>query len=389
MRFALWTVAIAAAAVGLALLLRQSDGYVVIVAAPWRVELSLTLLVVAVLAGYLAFHALLRVSVWIARIPARVRERRAERGRTAARKALTDALLAFFQGRYASAERSAASAMADEESRGVAALVAARSAHELGRFAEREAFLGQATGGAALDEARLTTLADLLIAQSKHDEALAVVGELLAADPRNARALRLRLDAERGLSRWREAIASIEALQKAGALGEAEGESLWQEAQLQYLESLAGDRDALAEAWASLPLARRVAPRFALTGARLRLAAGDLAGAQSIVEAALEQAWDPALVALYASCAGESALPLIERAEAWLPSHARDAVLLLTLGKLCTRQALWGKAQGYLEASLSLQPTPEAHRALADLLERLGKTQEAGRHLRKSAELAG
>ena len=97
----------------------------------------------------------------------------------------------------------------------------------------------------------------------------------------------------------------------------------------------------------------------------------------------------PALVALYASCAGESALPLIERAEAWLPSHARDAVLLLTLGKLCTRQALWGKAQGYLEASLSLQPTPEAHRALADLLERLGKTQEAGRHLRKSAELAG
>lgn len=389
MRFALWTVAIVGAAVGVALLLRQSEGYVVIVSAPWRVELSLAVLVACVLAGYLAFHSLMRLGAWIVRIPARVRVRRAERARDASRKALNEALLAFFQGRYASAERSAASAMADAESRGVAAIVAARSAHELGRFAEREAFLGQATGAAAVDEARLTTLADLLIAQGKHDEALTVVGELLEADPRNTRALRLRLEAERGLARWAAALASIEALHKAGALGASEAEGLREEAQLRHLESLAGDGAALAEAWRSLPLTSRVAPRFALAGARLHLASRDHGGAQAIVEAALEQAWDPALVALYADCAGDDALPLIERAEAWLPNQARDAVLLLTLGKLCTRQSLWGKAQGYLEASLATQPTPAGHRALADLLDQLGKSQEAGRHRRKSAELAG
>lgn len=389
MRFALWAVAIAAAAVGLGLLLRHSEGYVVIVSAPWRVELSLTLLVIAVLAGYVAFHALLRLGVSIARIPARVRAHRAERARAAARQALHDALLAFFQGRYASAERSAASAMADEASRGVAAIVAARSAHELGRFAEREAFLSQATGAAAVDEARLTTLADLLIAQGKHGEAITVVRDLLRADPRNPRALRLRLEAERGLGRWDEAIASIEALRKAGALGADEGEALLREARLQRLNAVANDAGALADTWQSLPTASRVEPGLALAGARLHLAAGNSAGARSIIEGALEQAWDTALVALYADCAGEDALPLIERAERWLPAHARDAVLLLALGKLCARQSLWGKAQGYLEASLALQPSQEGHTALAALLERLGKPQEAGRHFRRSAELAG
>jgi len=40
---------------------RQSDGYVVVVAAPYRVELSLNLLVVLVFAGYFAFHLLARL----------------------------------------------------------------------------------------------------------------------------------------------------------------------------------------------------------------------------------------------------------------------------------------------------------------------------------------
>ena len=48
MRFAIWSVVLAAVAVGIALIARQSDGYVVIVAAPYRMELSLNLLVVLV-----------------------------------------------------------------------------------------------------------------------------------------------------------------------------------------------------------------------------------------------------------------------------------------------------------------------------------------------------
>ena len=63
-------------------------------------------------------------------------------------------------------------------------------------------------------------------------------------------------------------------------------------------------------------------------------------------------------------------------------------MLLLVLGKLCTRQQLWGKAQSYLEASLSVEPTYSAHLALAQLQEGLGNPDAALRHYRGSLELA-
>src|SRR4029434_8504248 len=78
----------------------------------------------------------------------------------------------------------------------------------------------------------------------------------------------------------------------------------------------------------------------------------------------------------------------IERAEGWLKHHPNDAALLFALGRLCARQALWGKAQSYLEASISVEPTHNAHLELARLHEKLGNTESARRHYRESLELA-
>jgi HemY protein len=390
MRFAIWSVVLAAVAVGIALIARQSDGYVVIVAAPYRMELSLNLLVVLVFAGYIAFHVVARLVATLIAIPARVRAYRAERARSRTRQALNDALLAFFQGRYASAEKAAATAMEGEESKAVAAIIAARSAHELGRFAEREQFLDQARGAAPeVDQARLTTLADLLLSQGRHEEALAVLKDLAGRDARNIRLLSMRLAAETALRRWDEMLATTATLAKLGGLSEAQATASRRAAHLGNLNRKAQDAAALTSYWKQLPSELRVDGAIAATAARYHLALGGTAEAQAIVEAALEAAWDAALVALYADCAGTSALPLIERAEKWLRAHARDPALLLTLGKLCMHRELWGKAQSYIEASLALEPTHEGHMTLAALMEKLGKPHEADRHFRRSAELAG
>jgi HemY protein len=390
MRFAIWAVVLAVVAVGIALVFRQSDGYVVIVSSPYRVELSLNLLVVLVFAGYFAFHLLARLVETLVAIPARVRAYRAERARTRSRQALNDALLAFFQGRFASAEKSASVALEGEESRGVAAIIAARSAHELGRFAEREQFLEQAKGAAPeVDQARLTTLADLLLSQGRHEEALAVLKDLSGRDARNIRLLRMRLTAETALRRWDDVLSTVNALAKLGGLSETEASASRRVAHLGNLGRKAQDATALAGYWKQLPSGLRADSAIAATAARYQLALGGAAEAQSIVEGALDAAWDAGLVALYGDCAGATALPLIERAEKWLRAHARDPALLLTLGKLCMHQELWGKAQSYIEASLALEPTHEGHMTLAALMERLGKPQEAVRHFRRGAELAG
>ena len=390
MRFALWTLVLAAVAVGIALFARHSTGYVVIVASPYRIELSLNLLIFLVVAGYLAFYTLARLVSTLIGIPARVRAYRAERARSKLRIALNDALLAFFQGRYASAEKSAAAALTGEETKGIAAIIAARSAHELGRFSEREQFLDQAKGAAPeVDQARLTTLADLLVSQERYDEALAVLNDLSARDARNLRLLKLKLQAEQAMRRWDDAIATVDALVKLGGVGPAEAAGVRRAAHLGNLNRNAQDAAALSAYWKQLPAEMRVDPAVAATAARYHLTLGGTAEAQAIIEQALEREWNPSLVALYGEAAGANALPQIERAEKWLRQHARDPALLLALGKLCMRQELWGKAQSYIEASLALEPTHDGHMTLAALMERIGKPQEAVLHFRRSAELAG
>jgi len=389
-RFALWSVILAAVAVGVALFARHSTGYVVIVAAPYRIELSLNLLVFLVLLGYLAFYFVTRLISTLAAIPARVRAYRAERGRSRLRQALNDALIAFFQGRYASAEKSAAAALTGDETKGVAAIIAARSAHELGRFSEREQFLDQAKGSAPdVDQARLTTLADLLVSQERYAEALAVLNDLSARDARNLRLLRLKLQAEQALRNWDEVLETLSALAKLGGIGPAEAAAIRRAAHLGNLNRKAQDAAALAAYWKQLPAEMRIDAAVAATAARYHLALGGNAEAQAIIEQALEREWSPSLVALYGEAAGADALPQIERAEGWLRGHARDPALLLALGKLCMRQGLWGKAQSYIEASLALEPTHDGHMTLAALMEMIGKPQEAVQHFRRSAELAG
>ena len=390
MRFALWSVVLAAIAVAIAMLAKDSSGYVVIVTQPYRIELSLTLLVFLILGGYLAFYALARFIATLVAIPERVRAYREERRNSRLRQSLNEALIAFFQGRYASAEKSAAAALTGEETKGVAAIIAARSAHELGRFNEREQFLDQAKGGAeALDQARLTTLADLLVSQERYEEALAVLNDLSANDARNLRLLRLKLQAEQALRNWDEVLTTLAALSKLGGLGPAEASAIRRAAHLGNLAKKSQDVAALSAYWKQVPAEMRVDPTVAGTGARYYLALGAAAEAQAILEQALEREWNSSLVALYGEAGGPDALPQIERAEKWLRAHAREPALLLALGKLCMRQELWGKAQSYIEASLALEPTHDGHMTLAALMERIGRPQEADKHFRRSAELAG
>ncbi len=390
MRFALWSLVLAALAVGIALFAERSTGYVVIVSAPWRVELSVNLFVFLILAGYFAFYFLTRLVGTLLAIPRRVRAYRTERERTIHRQSLNDALLAFFQGRYASAEKNAAQALLNEETKGIASIIAARSAHELGRFTEREQFLDHAKGAApAVDQARLTTLADLLVSQGRHAEALAVLKDLSARDSRNLRLLRLKLQAEQALRNWDEVLETVSSLVKLGGLGPDEAGAARRAAHLGNLNRKSQDAAALESYWKTLPGDMRVDPAVAAPAARYHLALGNPAAARAIVEQALEREWNPSLVALYGEAAGPDALPQIERAERWLRVHARDPALLLALGKLCMKQGLWGKAQSYIEASLALEPTHDGHMTLAALMEQLGKHQEAVLHFRRSAELAG
>jgi len=143
----------------------------------------------------------------------------------------------------------------------------------------------------------------------------------------------------------------------------------------------------LREYWQKIPSADKTNGKIALAAAQGFLSFHECPTAMAILTDSLESQWDSDVVRLYGECLGKDTLKQIERAENWLKQHPQDAALLQTLGRLCTKQELWGKAQSYLEASLSIEPKAGTHLELAHLLEKIGRADEAGRHYRESMVL--
>ena len=391
MRPLLWLLALAALAVGVALAARYNGGYVLLVLPPWRVELSLNLMILLQLAGFLLCYLLLRTVAEALRLPRAVRAYRVGRRREQAERALGDALRFAFEGRYGHALRSAASAHEAGYAPALTALVAARAAHDL-RDAAREAewlqrALQHENDPSASRNARLMTEALLHLEAHRYDDAIGTLKLLAAGGQRHIAALRLALRAHRALGDWREVLRLVRQLEKHRALSTDQAVPLRLRAYQEILHSLSLDAGALVNYWREIPAQERLSPRLAGTAARCLIAAGDCQSAQRVIEEVLEEEWDSALVAVYAECRDGDVLGRIAQAEDWLKQQPRDAQLLLALGRLCRQQQLWGKARSYLEASLSITATRVAHLELAEMLERLERPEEANRHYRLAAKL--
>src|SRR5258706_5967617 len=386
MKALIWIVGITVVAVALTLAARYNNGYLLLVLPPYRVEFSLNLLIVLLVAGFIAGYAAVRFVSATLRLPRQVREYRLARRREAARATLIEALHEFFAGRYSRAEKAAGAALDSGEHPDLAAVLAARAAHELRAYGRRDAYLARAASAATGDElVRIVTEADLLLEERRYQEALGVLKQL----PRkHTAALRLELKAQQQARNWEQAAALSEELRKRNVFDAVQAAQVRRYALAENLKRKALDSGALQEAWEKVPVSDRTDRRIAAAAAQCFIALGGCDRAHRIIEDALEAGWDSDLVGLYAECEGGDIVRRIERAETWLKQYPGDAALLLTLGRLCADRSRWGKAQSYLEATLAIEPTFSAHFAAAGLQERLGNADAARRHYRESLELA-
>ena len=395
MRALFWLVAVFAAAVALALAGRFGEGYVLVVYPPWRVEISLLLFLLAALAAFGLAYLALRLVGHAFALPDYVRSFRRRRQRERAQAALAAALLAHFEGRYARAETEAALAWEAGATPGLAALIAARAAHQLREFSRRDQWFERAeAAGQSLHAARLLTQAELALEERDYVAARDALKSLHGAGPRHVAAARMLLRAERGAQNWEEVLKLATLLTKRSALPPAIAEEHRVQAHIQLLARDSGDRTTLEARLRHIPAADQAHPRVAAAAARHAAALGDAARARELIERALGTEWNPALVLLYGDIpemepqkTREEARLRIERAERWLRDHAKDAQLLATLGRLCAGAELWGKARNYLEASLSFDESRGAHLELARLAEREGHAAEAQKHFRRAGEL--
>jgi HemY protein len=396
MKSLLWLLAVFAAAVALVIIGRVDTGYALFVYPPYRVEMSMLFFAVVALAVFLLLYGGFRLLSNVLSLPTYVRSWRLRRRRERAHAALAAALQAYYEGRYARAEKEAGEAFEGGQATGVAALLAARASHQMRDFERRDRWLDRAeSAGEGTLTARLVSRAELALEERDYGAARDALRSLHGAGPKHIATSRMLLRAERGNGDWDEVLRLSTQLAKRDAIAPALAEEYKVQATVELLRRASADAATLERRWRSVPDADRTQPRIAAAAAQQATKLGRPRMAREIIEAALEAEWSPQLISLYgqlpaeldAEGRNEEARSRIERGERWLLEHERDAQLLATLGRLCTQAELWGKARSFLEASLSFEEGRAAHLDLARLAERLGQPADAQRHYRRAAEL--
>jgi HemY protein len=400
MRSLFWLLLLGLLAIGVALLGRFSEGYVLWVVPPWRIEASFNLYVLAQLGALLLAYLLLRGIANTLRLPSVVSEYRARRARRRDERLAAEALRMLWEGRYSHALKNAEKVMqhgreqevgaggTGETAAGIAALVGFKAAYALRDETRLPVWRAHAESMDAAGWRTARLLGEIAVALDARDfpAAQAAFGQLGTKERRQISAQRLALRMAQGQGDWAELLRIARLLEKHGALTPDQARPLCLRAYHGVLDNLQDDPVQLMRYWRKMNVADRQDLRLAQRAARALSAAGACAESAHLIEEYLDERWESVLLEDYASCEGADVLGRIAHCETWLHEHQDDAMLLLTLGRLCVLRQLWGKAQSYFEASLAVASGCAAHIELARLFDQLERPDEANRHYRAAAQ---
>ncbi|MFD1261030.1 heme biosynthesis HemY N-terminal domain-containing protein [Entomomonas asaccharolytica] len=274
-------------------------------------------------------------------------------------------------------------------------LGAAQAANELGEYEKSNAFIEAACDYAPKAKIAIgLTFGRLLMARQDYDKALAVANELYEDKPNNPLVIKLVYDIYLQQENWIAINRLLPALAKHKLLPENTLAKLEQYVWSSLLkESFANNKEQpviaaeqLKKAWDGLPNNARDDMAILETYIQLLCSLGNQQEAEKLLQKSIDKDYRSELVYLYGQIKGNDAAKQISSAERWLNTHSDDAILYLTLGKLCQRAQLWGKAQEYFEKSLQLKRSPEACLELAGYLAQRGETQKSNQLFQESLQ---
>lgn len=373
-----------------ALIAMRDPGYVLVTRDPYVFETSLAVFLLLFAILFVAFYYGVRLVSRLWHSPRDLMRWRQTRRTRRAREAFLNGLTELASGEWFKAEKSLLGSMHAADSPFLALLAAALAAHGQNDRAKRERYLAQAveqpgapSAAARLLQARLQTASD------EPEAALAGLTALHADHPVQAEIVRLLIAVYHRLHDWPALARLLPDARRHQWLPENRLAALELETHhaLLGLELPDGARAALDNAWAAVPDALREHPALVATYARQLLRQQAVPECARVLEKALDRHWDEGLVQLYGQVPGARPLEQLEAAEEWLARHGESAMLCLTLGRLARRAGLDDRARLYLEKSLGLGASADAHEELGALDAEQGRTDSALAHCRQALEL--
>lgn len=377
-------------AVSAALIAKKYQGYVLVDVGGWTLETTLVLALVVVGLCFIVLYYLIRFVGNLWRIPQDFQQWHRLRQANQAHQSLTRGLIELAEGKWQSAEKSVLKHAGSTQGTLLNYLAAARAAQEQGAYERRDRYLMDAHHQMpSADIAVGLTQAELQLNQNQLEQALATLRRLEQLSPKHKQVLKTLALLYGDLGDWQHLIEMVPSLRKHKVFSTDEIQQMEITAH-QRLLSLAVkvNEESLQAAWFRLP--RHVQEQESvlthyielLHYSQLLMDSKDNDLIEPLIRKALKKKWNESLVYYYGLVKGVDPKGQLNYAETWLNSHENNPTILLTLGRLCLRNGLWGKARGYLEASIGAGKLPEACNELGNLLEQMGESEAAMRYYR-------
>ncbi|MDO8249300.1 MAG: heme biosynthesis HemY N-terminal domain-containing protein [Rhodoferax sp.] len=426
MRAALWFLALFGMAVAIALFAGNNQGTITVFWPPYRIDLSLNLVVLLLALLFFTLHVALRALAALFAMPGHARSWRIQHQERGMHVALLDALSHMLAGRFIRARKAAEMVLARESAmtrggetlvysgrlRALSHLLAAESAQSLQDKVAREEHFRQALEQASHHDAQGTREAVQLRAarwaleDQDAQAALQWLDELPLGASRRTIALRLRLKAARMARQTPLALETARLLAKHRAFSEVAAHGILRGLALELVLT-AYDPDQLQSVWNQLEAAERLTPEVAIAAAQRML---KLDGDVDLVRTWLLPIWERmvahpgalteaqrislirVLESSFATAYGTPEAEWLTRIEKAQMANPADSALQYLAGITCMRLQLWGKAQQLLKQSLPRLQDAELERntwaALAELAERRGDVEASTQSWQNAAKAA-
>lgn len=348
----------------------KDPGYMLLAYKHWTLETPLWFGIILwlIFAGFI----ILISNIWrdVGSIAARWHAWRSKRKLTRSNNLTARSLLECIEGYFDSAEKNILKALPHADIPLIDYLIAAYCANAQGKAELRDHYFLQAKNVMPEAEVAIQLLKiEWLIAADQLTQARTEVELLLNEDPHQNRALILAKNCYQKLGAWDSLLKISQTLRKRKIIKQEEYESLQSKAYAAKLRQalVTQDSNTLSAAWLTIPHQMQKLPELILVYAQALITLHQGNAAADLLQDCLKKYWDDTLVYQYGLAITANPEQQLNHAEKWLPDHEDDAVLLLTLGRLCARANLFAKARSYFEASVNLCPKPETYLALAEL----------------------
>ncbi len=382
-------------------LLQHDSGYVLIVIAGKTIEMRFWFAVLfVVVSGGLAsvfILFLLRIIRGVSNGWSMALASRARRGAMRT----NSGFIQYIEGDWLGAQKSLLKAAKDVKEPLLHYLAAARGAYETGDFVKAETLIEKAKETSndnplaiAISQARM------LFLSGKYGECLSTLHQAKTTAPSHPVVLSLLQKTYSAVGDWPSLEAILPLLERSQVMSVNEFEHLQQSVYCQLLEAENHQKPLLLDGGAPSPDEKALEePKLQLSGLdtvwqrvpkRLKQSSEMLSvyvqllisvqrhdEAEQLLRPYLKKQWVDSLVGLYGLLSPQNSKAQLRAAESWLKQNPDSAILHLTLGRICLRNALWGQAKDYFLSSLNLKPTSTTYAELARLQRALGEQENS------------